>query len=207
MRRLRTEREGVRVADDLRDGERDDVADHALLRRRARRHAGQVDRVLARSEIDREVLRGLVARGVLEVDVGVLLRRRRHRVHVPERRREDDLVAVTDKAVDHLRGLWPLRDALLERGDDILAELLLDVEASEVVGLRPAAVVVRPDVDPRCLDRRCRRGRARRGRRGRDERCERDDPDRRPERLLPLPHVRTLLRVRPVRGGHSPPSG
>src|SRR5215218_5625666 len=71
-----------------------------------------------------------------------------------ERGREDDLVAVPDQALDHLRDLWTLGDVFLERRLHLRAELLLDVQASLVVRLRPAAVVVRTDVDPRCLERR-----------------------------------------------------
>src|SRR5206468_1766076 len=65
-----------------------------------------------------------------------------------ERRPEDHLVAVANQALDHLAGLRPLRDELLEGRLDLRAESLLNGEAALVVGLRPAGVVVRADVDP-----------------------------------------------------------
>ena len=166
MRRLRAECESVRVPDYLGNREGNDVTDHALLRRGTRRHAREVDGVLACPEVLRHVL-GLRGAGRhLELHVRMFLRGGDHRTLEPERRREDDLVAVTDETLDDLRHLRSFRNVFLERRLDIRAELALDVETSLVVGLRPPAVVVRADVDPGGLE--CRRLLLRPGRAVRD---------------------------------------
>ena len=61
----------------------DDVADHALLGRGARGHAGEVDRVLAGAEVLGHVLGAARAGRHLELDVRVLLRGGGHRVWKP----------------------------------------------------------------------------------------------------------------------------
>ena len=188
MRVLRAECERVRVPDHLGDRERDDVADVAALRGCARSHAGEVDRFLASTEVLGHVRQNGRARRHLELDVGMLLRRRRHRGLEPERRREDDLVPVADQAVDHLGDLRSLGDVLLESCLDFAAERLLHHQASLVMCLRPAAVVVRTHVDPRCLEGRALTRSARRSADG--ERC--DDRSQHAEdcgeRKLPLGH-------------------
>src|SRR5919198_1051289 len=151
-RRLRAERERIRVPNHLGDRERNDVSDDALLRRGSGGHPREVDGVLTGAEVLGEILRLRRARRLLEVHVGVLLRLRHHAVLETERRREDDLVAVADQALDHLTGLRALGDVLLERRLHLRAERLLDVQPALVVRLRPAAVVVRPNVDPGGLE-------------------------------------------------------
>ena len=178
MHRLRPEGERVGVADHLRRRERHDVADHALLRRCAGGHPGQVDRVLGGAEVLRHVLRLRRAGRHLELDVGVLLGLLHHRRLVAERGREDDLVAVPDEALDHLLDLRALRDVLLERRLHLRAEVLLDVETALVVRLRPASVVVGAHVDPRGLERCGLRGRPRGAdRHAHDQRGETGDPE------------------------------
>src|SRR5213592_1812857 len=78
----------------------------------------------------------------------MLLRFGDHAVLETERRRKDDLVAVADEALDHLTRLRSFRHELLERRLHLRAELLLHVQASLVVRLRPPMVVVRADVNP-----------------------------------------------------------
>src|SRR5580765_7340151 len=152
MCRLCAECESVRVPNYLGNREGHDVTDHALLRRGTRRYAGEVDGVLACPEILRHVRRLRGAGRHLELHVRMFLRRSDHRTLEAERRREDDLVAVTDETLDDLRHLRPFRNVFLERRLDIRAELALDVETSLVVGLRPPAVVVRTHVDPSGLE-------------------------------------------------------
>src|SRR6266550_1237889 len=154
VRRLRAERERIRVADDLRDRKRHDVAEHALLARRTGCHPRQVDPVLAGAEVLGEVLRLSRSRRLLELHVGMLLRFGDHAALEAERRREDDLVAVADEALDHLARLRSFRHELLERRLHLRAELLLHVQAALVVRLRPPVVVVWADIDPRRLERR-----------------------------------------------------
>src|SRR4051794_2358073 len=171
VRHLCTESECVRVADDLRNRKRRDVTEHTLLARSAGRHAGEVDRILTGAEVLGEVLRGRRSSGLLELDVRVFLRLGHHAVLETERRREDELVPVAYEALDHLTRLRSFRDELLERCLHFRAELLLYVEASLVVRLRPTVVVVRSDVDERDLVRR--RLAVRPSRAGRD--AERED--------------------------------
>src|SRR5262249_59953927 len=56
-----------------------------------------------------------------------------------------------DWTVVHLTRLGSFRHVLLVRRLHLRAELLLHVQATLVVRLRPAVVVVRADVDPRNL--------------------------------------------------------
>src|SRR5438046_2029900 len=57
MRRLRAERERVCMTDHLRDRVRHHIAEHAFLRGGAGRHAREVDRVFAGTEVLGEILR------------------------------------------------------------------------------------------------------------------------------------------------------
>ena len=151
VHQLGAERERVRVPDHLRDRIRDDVAERALLRRRAGGHAGEVHGVLRGAEVLGQVLRGLRSRRLLEEHLRIL--RRELRVEVAVRGPEDQLVAVTNEARDGLLELRPDGDVLLERRLDLASELLLDVQPALVVRLRPAVVVVRAHIDPRHLER------------------------------------------------------
>ena len=190
VRRLRTERERVGVPDDLRNRERDDVPDDALLRCGTCRHSGEVDPVLSCAEVLRHVLGLGGARCHLELHVRVLLRRCHHRRLKTERRGEDDLVAVSNEALDDLRGLRAFRHELLVRRLDLGAELLLHVQAALVVCLRPAVVVVRTDVDPGGLERRGFLLRPRRAGRDAERQEQRDDErERQGKSELPFPHV------------------
>ena len=193
MRLLHAERERVRVADHLGDRERDDVADGAGLRRRTGGDAGEVDRVLTGAVVDGHVLGREVARRHLELDVRVLLGRRDHRRLKAERGGEDDLVAVPDQAVDDLRHLRPLGDVLLVGRLHLRAECLLHREPALVMCLRPTAVVVRADVDPRGLERRVRLRRAGRCAQGENGGRRRDHEQDRGERECPLGQCAPLL--------------
>ena len=117
------------------------------------RHAGEVVRLLTGAVVDPHVVGRGDAGRPFERHVGVLRGRRLHRLAEAERGGEDDLVAVGDEVVDHLRDLGAFGHVLLVGRLDRVAHLLLDVLAAVVVGGRPAAVVDRPDVDPRRLDR------------------------------------------------------
>src|SRR5436190_791188 len=109
----------------------------------------------------------------------MLLRFGDHAVLESERRREDDLVAIADEALDHLTCLRSFRHELLERRLHLRAELLLYVQASLVVCLRPAVVVVRADIDPRGLERRSLAMRPRRAGRDAEREDERNGSDER----------------------------
>ena len=106
----------------------------------------------ARAEVLRDVLPDVGARRLLEVDVRVLRRERRRDVAV--RRREDQLVALRGETRNRLRELRADRNVLLIGRLHLRPERLLDVLPSGLVRLRPAAVVVRADVDPGHLERR-----------------------------------------------------
>ncbi len=149
--RLRAERERVRMTDHLGNREGDDVADLAVLRRSACGHAGEIDRVLTGAEVLGHVLGQIRSRRLLEEHVRIL--GRELLAEEAERRAEDDLVAVADEARNRLLELRAVRDVLLERRLHLGAELLLDIQPPHVVRLRPAGVVVRPDVDPGGLHR------------------------------------------------------
>src|SRR3984893_12395182 len=152
MRRLRAESERVGVPDDLRNRERHYVADHALLRRGAGRHPGEVDRVLASAKVFGEIFRLRCPGCLLKQHVRMLLRLRDHAILETERGREDELVPIADEALDHLARLRSFRNELFERRLDVRAKCVLHVETTFVVRLRPAVVVMWADVDPRRLE-------------------------------------------------------
>jgi hypothetical protein len=155
MRRLHAKREGVRMADHLRDGERDDVADGvaAGLHGGTSRHARQVDAVLPCPVVLGLVRLDLLAGGLLEEDLRILV------VELPVGTSleiavaggEDHLVAVVHQTRHHLRDLGVL-DVLLVRHLHPRTKVLLDVKPPSLVGLRPAAVVVGAGVNPGHLE-------------------------------------------------------
>ena len=157
MGRLGAEREGVDVADDLGDAEGDDVADHALLRCGAGRHPGEVDRVLAGTEVLRLVLLDLRARRLLEEDLRVL----RVELAVDAELELPNEVAKIILYPSRTRpaticGTCAFENALSLYVVWILRPSSFSTAYSRpgVVRLRPAAVVVRARIDPGDLERR-----------------------------------------------------
>ena len=76
---------------------------------------------------------------------------RLHRVHVAERRADDEVEALPGEAPEDLLGVGALRDQLDVR-DVRAGEVLAQVLEALVVGLAPAAVVVRADQDHRDVE-------------------------------------------------------
>src|SRR6476469_5152474 len=140
---LLRDREGRHVAD---------LRDAVLFRPRAGELAGEVLEVLDRAEEVGEVLAiRLVAGQVEERRVREVLRDRLHRVHVPERRADDEVEPLPGEAPEDLLGVGALRDQLDVR-DVRAGEVLAQVLEALVVGLAPAAVVVWPDEDHRHVE-------------------------------------------------------
>ena len=153
MRRLRAERERVRVPDHLGDRERDDVADRVPLFAAA--PAAIPERKTVSSAAPKYSDRFFAvsvpvacSNSTLGYFAASFLSKKPYDVA------EDHLVALVDEARDGLLELRADRDVLLVRRLHLAAEHLLHVQPPVVVRLRPAAVVVRPDVDPRHLERR-----------------------------------------------------
>jgi hypothetical protein len=102
--------------------------------------------------VDREIVGGLVAGAVLELDVRELLGDAHGRVHEAERGREHDVVAGGGELTDHALGVGPFADVLDEGGRDLIAERRLDVLAPDLVPVGPAVVADRADIDEAGLD-------------------------------------------------------
>ena len=145
----------VAEAELLRDREGRHVADlrvAVLLGPRPGEHPGEVLEVLDGAEEVAEVLAvRLVAGQVEERDVREFLGDRRHRVHVAERRADDEVEALAREAPEDLLGVGALGDEL-DVGDVRVGHVLAEVLEALVVGLAPAAVVVRADEDHRDVE-------------------------------------------------------
>ena len=177
MRQLRAERERVRVPDHLGDREGDDVADVPGLRRRTGGHPGQEHRVLGRAEVLRQVLATCRSRSPARTARSGTWRRtpcRRSRT----RSRRSSCSPATTRLCTVCVELRADGDVLLVGRLHLAAEHLLHVQPAVVVRLRPAAVVVRPDVDPGHLV----------------TASPRASPSRRPPRRAPTPRPRARAR-------------
>src|SRR3546814_4337556 len=82
-----------------------------------------------------------------EVDVGGLLGDAHRGVHEADEGGEDQLVARGRELADDAVGIRPLVDALDIGGLHLVAEVILDGAAGDVVAVRPAEVADRADVD------------------------------------------------------------
>ena len=147
------EGKGVDAADDLGDGEGGDVADQVRLGHRAGDLAGDEARLLDLAEAGADVVGRLESGDMDEGRVGEVLGDVDRRVHVPERRREDDVVAVLGELADHPLGVGRiLRDILLVGGLDV-RERFFERQPPLIVGVGPAHVADRADIDEPDFDR------------------------------------------------------
>lgn len=147
------ERVGVDALEHFGNRKGGDVAEDVGLRRGGGEHAGEVAAFIEAGRVVLDVLARLVARGVLEVDVRELLGDLHDGVHVAERRREDDLVALLGEVADDALGVGIFRDVLDPGHLDLVAELLFDELAGDVMLGGPAFLVGRADVDEGDLQR------------------------------------------------------
>ena len=149
---LRAEHRGVDAHDDFRDRERADIAEHAGLRHLAGDDALDVAALVEPAVIDRHVLVALEAGGVLEMHVGIFLRDLQRRIHVAERGGKDQLVAGAHELFDRTLGIGTLADVFEVGGLDLVAELLHQRLAGEVVLVGPAEVADRAKIDKSDLE-------------------------------------------------------
>ena len=150
--RLRAEHGGVDAGDHFRNRERGDIAEHARFRHLGGDDALDVAALIEPPRIGRHVLVALVAGGVLEMHVRVFLGDLQRRLHVAERRREDQLVAGARELLDRAFGVRAFADILEERGFDLVAEFLDHLEAAEVVLVGPAEIADRAEIDETDLE-------------------------------------------------------
>src|SRR5690606_18849787 len=139
--------DGVDVADDLRNREGGDVADLLGLGHLRREEAADVATLVGAGQVGADVLRLLVAGGVLEGDVGELLGDLDRRVHVTEGGGEDQVIAALGHVADHPFGVGAFGDVLDEAGLNLVAELFFQVLAALLVLVGPAMVADRAAVD------------------------------------------------------------
>ena len=145
--RLGAEHGGVDVGDDLRDRERDDVAEHAGLRHLGGDLALDVAALIEAGRIGAHVLGALEAGGVLEIHVRVFVRHLQRRLHEAERGGEDQLVAGAGELLDRALGIGTFGDVLEIGGLDLVAERLYHGLAAEFVLVGPAEIADRADID------------------------------------------------------------
>ena len=144
---LRAEHGRIDAGNHLRDRERGDVTEHALLRHLAGDHALDVAAFVEAAGIGAHVGRALEAGGMLEHDLGKLLRDFERRVHVAERGGEDQLVAGARQLRDRALGIRALADVLEIGGLDLVAQRLHHLLAADFVPVGPAKIADRPQVD------------------------------------------------------------
>ena len=137
----------VDAGDDLGDRERADIAEHAGLRHLGRDQALDVAALVPSRRIGRHVLVALVAGGVLEMHVRIFLGDLQRRIHVAERRREDQLVAGADQLLDGALGVGALGHVFEIGGLDLVAEFLHQRLAGELVLIGPAEIADRAEVN------------------------------------------------------------
>ncbi len=90
---------------------------------------------------------------MLEVHGGELLRHLDRRIHVSERRREDQLVAGLRELADHALGVGAFRDVLDVFRRHLAGQVLFHREPRDVVLMRPAGVADRAHVHEADLER------------------------------------------------------
>jgi hypothetical protein len=147
---LRAQCEGVAQAQFFRNREGGDVTQFGVavhLGAAAGQHASDVLDVFHCAHQVAEV--GAVRLETADMDdvgVGEFLRHHLRCVHEAKRGREDDVEALARQRANHLLGVGAFRHILDIGGVDIL-QVGLDVLATDVVGLRPSAIVVRANID------------------------------------------------------------
>jgi hypothetical protein len=128
------------------DREGADVADDPRLAHVACDGADHRPAFMEAAVVDRDVLGGLVAGGVLELHVGELLGDPDRRIHEAEGRGEDDVVLGRELADDAL-GIGAFGDVLDVGRGDAVAERRLDVAAADIMAVGPAVITHRADID------------------------------------------------------------
>ena len=147
------EGEGVDTADDLGNREGRDVADLVRLRHRSGELTGDEAWLFDLAEAGADVGSCLEPGDMDERRVREILGDVDRRVHVAERRREDDVVAVLSELADHPLGVSRvLRDVLLVGGLDV-RDCFFERESSLIVRVGPAEVADRADIDEPDFDR------------------------------------------------------
>ena len=139
--------ERVDAHHDLGDRERRHVAGDVALGHPAGDDAGEVAALVEAGVVDAHVGVGLVAGRVLEVRPGEGLRDLERRVHVAERRGEDQLVAALRELADDPLGVGALGHALDVLAGHLGAERLFHFLATGVVLVGPARVADGAHVD------------------------------------------------------------
>ncbi|MGY4462318.1 hypothetical protein ACVWYI_006278 [Bradyrhizobium sp. LB13.1] len=144
---LRRQDRRIDARDDLRNRERADIAEHAGLRHFGRDQALDVAALVPFGRVGRHVRIALVAGRVLEMHVRVFLRDLQRRIHIAERRREDQLVAGADELLDGPLGVGTFRHVFQIGGLNLVAELLHQRLACQLMLIGPAEVSDRTQID------------------------------------------------------------
>nr|GEU28343.1 two-component sensor protein histidine protein kinase, putative [Tanacetum cinerariifolium] len=150
---LRAQGKRVDVADHFGHGERGDEAERVRLGHLAGQDAVQVCAFVQARFIGAQVLAALETGGVQEDHAGRGPGHFFGRVHVAERRGENQLVAFGDQLADHAFGVRAFGHVFHERGLDLGAQFLFQRQAALFVGVGPAGVADRAHVDKADLQR------------------------------------------------------
>ena len=150
---LRAQRKGIDALKHFRNRERGDVAANVRLRGCAGELARKIAGFIKAPGVVGDVFSGLVARRMLELDVRELLRNLENGIHVAERSREDELVALLREVAQNAFSVGVLGDVFDRRHLDLVAELRFRSAAGDVVLRRPAFLVRRAHVHEGNLER------------------------------------------------------
>ena len=155
--------EGVDVADHFRDGDGRHHAQLVALAHLAGHHAQHVGAFIGAHVVHAQVGAGLVAGGVHEDGVGEGFGHFHHLVHVAKRGAEHHFMAFLRQVAEYplgVGGFWYVFD---KGGGHFAARLRFQRLAAHIVGVGPAVVASRADINKAGLDRVSGVGRAQAG--------------------------------------------
>ena len=142
-----TQQKGVNAPDNFGDGERSDIADGVGLGDLARDHALHITTLIETCDVGRDIVRILVPRSMLKLDVREALGHFKGGLHVAERSREDKFVSSFGEFRNRTFGVWSFRDVLHIGGLDLVPKLLFQHQPALIVGVGPAMVTRRAKIN------------------------------------------------------------
>ena len=144
---LSAKRIGIDALEDFGNRNGSDVTQNVRLRHRTGEFAGKITRFIKAGRIVGHVGRSLITRSMLELNVRELLGNLKNRVHVAERGRKDELVALLREVAKHAFAVSSGGNVLYRRELYFVAIYLFERDTGEVVLTRPAFLTRRTHID------------------------------------------------------------
>ena len=151
--RLGTQREGVDVANHLRNWHGTDDAQGVGLGHATRNDASHVSAFVGATVIGAHVVSRFVAGGVFEFDIFEIWRNLLDGVHVAKRCAKNHLVALAGQIAQHALGIGAFGHAFHIGSDDLVTHDFLQFLARRIVRKAPAAITHRADISKSNLQR------------------------------------------------------